>query len=246
MNARTWIASSAILFCAAAPAPAQCIANDLTAYFVPNYPGWDTAKRVWIGSDPGTTYGRWFSYGTNKYENIKFNNPHSAETYTFDGSWIYITAENNQNNSSISRVWPPGGNGFLGLNWLPRYGYTCVGCRPREAVDCYTQNQFDTCYFSENLYNNCQFTQSLPTHCGLNGSIVEFANYPYGYSIGTLPSIIKRDTLDDLEVEQYFYGLGRGLLRYERYDSRGNLVNWGQQTSEIPNSPIPDAACFHP
>jgi hypothetical protein len=85
------------LLAAAAPALAGCIANDLTAYFVPNYPGWDSAKRIWIGSDPGTIYGRWYSYGPNKYANIKFSNPNSVETYTFDASWIYITSENDQN-----------------------------------------------------------------------------------------------------------------------------------------------------
>src|ERR1700681_1757176 len=69
---------------------------DSTAYFLPSYSGWQTAKLIFQGSDGSVTYLRKFLYGPSQFEMIKFDNPHSSETYTYDGNWIYITAENMQ------------------------------------------------------------------------------------------------------------------------------------------------------
>jgi hypothetical protein len=68
----------------------------------------------------------------------------------------------------------------------------------------------------------------------------------YGPNVGVIDSIIKVDTLDNGEVEMYWYGLRRGLLRWEHHSAAGQLLNWGQQTSEIPNSPIPHNSCAQP
>ncbi len=92
--------------------------EDATSYFIPSYPGWQTAKIVWQGSDGSATYYRKLMYGSTQLELIKFNDPHSSETYDYDRDWIYITAENMQNNSPQTRVWKTGYSGYyLGANW---------------------------------------------------------------------------------------------------------------------------------
>lgn len=227
------------------PLLAGCDQVDLTAYFVPNYSGWDTAKRSWIDSSGGSNTERWFSYGTGKYEHIKFSNPSSAETFAIDGNWIYITGEFDQNNTSTSRTWPAGSYG-LGLTWLPRFGNQCTACTPLQTANCNIEGSFIPCNSGQNSYNSCQFVQSYPHYCAANYTYVYFVTYNYGYSIGSLPSIIKHDTLDNNYVENYYYGLGRGLLRFEMYDANGYLVQWAAQTGETANQPISDQICFHP
>lgn len=83
---------------------------DATTFLMPNYAGWQTAKQtdVQTAPSPGTTYTRKLLYGTNKFELIKFNDPHSSETYTWDNTYIYLTAENGINGGSQSRVYPAG------------------------------------------------------------------------------------------------------------------------------------------
>lgn len=246
MGLRGAIVGSVLCALAVPAAQAQlCTANTTTAYFVPSYAGWDTAKRTWTGSAGGTSYDRWFSYATNKYEHIKFSDPHSAETYTIGTNGIYITAENDINDTSDSRVWPSSGTS-LGLFWLPLVAYSCPGCSVQTLTTCLARNNFDPCYSSVNYYTNCLLTSSTGQHCGLYGSEVLIESYNYGYSVGILPSLIKRDILDNLQSEKYYYGLGRGLLRYELYDASGNLLNWTAQTGEVADEPIADEACFHP
>jgi hypothetical protein len=224
---------------------APCVLTDLSSYFVPSYSGWQTAKRLWIGSNGGSASERWFSYAANKYEHIKFSDPQSAETFAIDSSWIYITAENKINDSSQTRVWPPGVYG-LGLRWLPRYAQGCPGCTAVEIAACNQQNKFDPCNSGTNYYNNCQFTNSTGNYCAVYGDDVEFTTYNYGYTIGTLATIIKVDVLDDATSEYYYYGIGRGLLRYEDYDAHGNLLQWAAQTGENANQPIASNVCFQP
>ncbi len=224
---------------------APCVQADLSAYLVPNYTGWDQAKRSWIGSDGGSSSERWLSYAPQKYEHIKFSDPQSAEMFTLDSNWIYITAENKINDTAMSRVWPAGIYG-LGLRWLPRHAQSCPGCTAVELAACNQQNTFDPCDSGENLYSSCQFTSSSGNYCAPNHSSVTFTTYAYGYSIGTLASIIKHDVLDNGYAENYYYGLSRGLLRYELYDDSGRLILWTAQTGEVANQPIPDQVCFHP
>ena len=226
-----------------APLLAQCNSYDLTAYFVPNYSGWDTAKRIWIDSNNITSpASRWYSYAPSKYAYIKFGDPHSVETYTYDSYFIYITAENYINNQPVSRVWPGG------LSWLPRYGFKCTGCTSQENLACLNLNLFDPCYTAQNHFDaNCQFTSGDPQHCNLNPSNVYLTSYNYGYSIGTLASVVKNDRNDvGGGWETYYYGLGRGFLRFEVHDGNNNLTYWAQQTGETPNQPLADQACFHP
>jgi hypothetical protein len=222
---------------------------DLTTYFVPTYPGWQTAKLTETQTIPsvGTTFDRKYLYDANKLALVKFNNPHSVETYTWDTHWIYLTAENGINGSPQSRVYPVGNN-FLGLSWMPRYG--CTRAHPIGAVSDF--NQFTPCYTSQVNYNNCnscpcQYDHADPTHCSLNPSYLLFTNYNFGGSIGTIPTVIKQDYYDDNSgYEYYYYGLGYGFLRFEAYNARGQLVVAGGETAETPNDPIPDQACFHP
>lgn len=221
-----------------------CVQVDLTAYFVPNYTGWQTAKRQWFNSAGSSTDDRWFSYAPNKFEHIKFSDPKSAETYTFDSSWIYITAENDQDDTTTTRVWIPGQYG-LGLRWLPRNALGCPGSTAGELAACNAQNAFTPCQSGTNFYTSCVFTSSSGANCALTGSTVTFTTYNYGYSIGSLPTIIKHDVFATTS-EDYYYGLGRGLLRYEEYSTSGTLLAWAAQTGELANQPIPSNVCFQP
>jgi hypothetical protein len=224
---------------------APCVETDLTAYFVPSYSGWQTAKRDWVGSDGSSNTERWFSYAANKYEHIKFSDPQSAETFAVDSNWIYITAENKINDTTQSRVWLSGLYG-LGLRWLPRNAQGCPGCTPAEVSACNLQNNFVPCDSGTDYYTTCQFTSSGGNYCAKFGDTVIFTTYDYGYSIGTLASVIKHDVLDDGSAENYYYGEGRGLLRYEDYNPSGVLVSWAAQTGEVANQPIASNVCFQP
>lgn len=253
MTYRFGIAASSFLLCvlllSSAPLLAQgnCLPTDLAAYFVPSYSGWDTAVRFWTDSNGGSSHERWYSYAPNKYAHIKFGNPQSVETFDVTSNWIFITAENDQNNTNVSRIWVPGTYG-AGLQWIRRTGYTCFGCSHQDYQACQlNHNIFDPCHNGENFYTNCQFTNSTAAHCFLyNAAMIFYQNYNYGYSVGTLPSVVLSQDEDDRTSELYYYGLGRGFLRFESYDANGILTFWAQQTGEAANQPIPDQACFHP
>jgi hypothetical protein len=214
---------------------------------VPNYPGWDTARLTWQASDGSSTFYRKLSYGPSRLELIKFNDPHSSETYLVDIGAIYLTAENGINGSAQTRIYPSNGH-LLGLIWLPRYA--CSSARPAWTVDSF--NQFTPCYLSQVYYNNCntcpcQYSNTNPQHCSVNASFVVLTDFNYGGYLGALPTLIKQDTYDDNSgYEWYYYALGRGLVRFEAYKAGGQLIFQSQQTCEAPNQPIPDEACFHP
>jgi hypothetical protein len=245
MKHRSVIVTSLLLVLAASPVLASCQAVDLAAYFVPSYPGWQTASEIWTGpAGPGIS-DQWYSYATNKYGHIKFDNPHSVETFTVTSAGIFLTAENGQNGTNVSRTFTPGAN-QPGFTWMPRFGFTCPGCSVKEALTCENQNTFVPCHDGENYYTNCQFTNSYPAHCFRWSSAVSLVSYDYGYSIGTVDSVVLSQTEDDMSREEYFYGLGLGFLRIEAYDANGNLKDWGAATQINANQPIGDQACFHP
>jgi hypothetical protein len=229
------------------PPPPVCYTwVDLINYFVPNYPGWQTAKITWQGADGSTTFYRKLAYGPTQLELIKFNDPHSSETYNYDRDWIYITAENGINGSSDTRVYPAGYNTYyLGLNWMPR-----IACS--SGVAFWQYNQFTPCYLNQVYYKNCnscpcQYNYTNPQHCAKIPSVISFTNYNYGGSLGTIPTAIKDDRFDDWSGgEKYYYGLNRGFLRFEAYNAQGQVVSSSQQVAETANQPIADQACFHP
>ena len=235
----------------ASPPPPVCYTwADLTSYFVPSYPGWQTARETWQQTLPPAqpTYFRKLLYGPSKFEMIKFNDPHSSETYAWDTGWIYITAENGINGGSDTRIYPSGYDGyFLGQSWMPR-----VACS--SGVSYWQFNTFFPCYSSQVYYSNCnscpcQYNHTNPQHCAKYQSVIAFTNYNYGGSLGTIQTAIKDDTYDDLSgYERYFYALGYGLLRFEAYSGwpQGQLILAGQVTAITPNDPIADQACFHP
>lgn len=218
------------------PPQGNCLTyQDLTAYFVPTYSGWQTARLTEQGeppSQPIVTYDRKYLYGTNKLALVKFNDPHSVETYTWDNFWIYLTAENGINGTSQSRFYPAN-NSILGLIWMPRYAFT-------------------PCYNEQVYYNNCntcpcQYASTDPAHCSVHPSLVSLTTYNFGGTIGTIPTLIKQDTYDDnTGGERYYYGLGYGFLRYEAVNAQGQLTAAGQEVGETPNDPLADQACFHP
>lgn len=222
--------------------------EDSTPYFIPSYAGWQTAKLVFQGSDGSVTYLRKLMYGPSKFEMIKFGNSHSSETYAYDGNWIYITAENMQDNSPQTRIWQPGYNGYyLGANWMPRVVCTSGNQTYRNL------NRFLSCSATVLHYTNCnscpcQYVSTDSAHCSKYQSTVSYANYDYGGTIGVLPTLIMSSTFDDLSgSEYYYYGLGRGFLRFESRDFSGSVLrSYGYESGEIANDPIPDQACFHP
>lgn len=233
----------------AAPPPPVCYTwSDSTAYFIPNYSGWQTAKVIFQGSDGSINYLRKLMYGPAKLELIKFGNPHSSETYTYDSEWIYITAENMQNNSPQTRTWQPGYLGYyLGANWMPRVVCTSGNQTYRNL------NRFFSCSAGTNQYTNCnscpcQYVSTDPGRCSKYQATVSYSNYNYGGAIGTLPTLILSAPFDDLSgSEYYYYGFGRGFLRFEVRDFSGSVLrSYGYQSGEIPNDPIPDQVCFHP
>ncbi len=233
----------------AAPPPPVCNSwKDALEYFVPNYPGWETAKIIFSGSDGGFSYGRKHTYGTNKFELIKFGNPFSAETFTWDNQYIYITTENMQNNTPHTRVWQPGYLGYyLGASWMPRIVCTSGNQTYRNL------NRFFLCHNGVKHYEGCnscpcQQVSTEPARCLALQWTVSHVNYNYGGSIGTLPTLILQAPFDDMSgTEWYYYGLGRGFLRFEVRDFSGlQLLSYGWQSGEIPNDPIPAQACFHP
>lgn len=205
---------------------------DLAQYFVPNYPGWATAKKIWIDPSGGTSHMRFFSYAPNKYELIKFANNRASETYYVGAHMISLTVENNINNSTQSRTYP-----IYPLDWMPRYG-----CRYSATL-----NDFDFCHGGEYYYNNCVFSHSYGGHCGIFKSKVRFlGNYNYGYNVGVVDTIVKVNKLDDRSVENYYYGRNKGFLRWEYINPSGVMTNWGQQIGEEPNSPLVHQGCFQP
>src|ERR1700688_2722717 len=132
----------------------QCVTwVDLTAYLVPTYSGWETAKQTTHQSlpcCPPDSYTRKLLYGPTQFELIKFNDPYSSETYTWDSNFIYLTAENKINDMPPSRVFPAGGGG-LGFWWMPRYG--CSATYP--PLHNRDFNLFYQGYSSQVHYNNC-------------------------------------------------------------------------------------------
>ncbi len=235
-----------LLILTASPILAACQTVDVAPYFVPSYAGWQTASEDWTTGGQPIVTDQWYSYALNKYAHIKFDNPKSVETFTVTSSAIYLTAENDENNTSVSRTFTPGTN-QPGLTWMPRLAYTCPGCTPQEALACFQEGEFVPCHDGENDYNSsCQFTNSYHAHCFLYGSHVNLISYNYGYSIGTVATAMLAQTEDDLTSERYYYGLDLGFLRFEAYNSSGVLTFWAQATQISLNNPIGDQACFHP
>jgi hypothetical protein len=228
---------------------------DATTFLMPNYAGWQTARQTQTQTAPypATTYTRKLLYGTNQFELIKFDDPHSSETYTWDNSYIYLTAENGINGGTQSRIYPPGndplypGVTIAGLVWMPRY--VCTGTTPAGHIAEF--NTFYPRYASQVWYDNCnscpcQYDHTVPAHVARYSSTVSVINYNYG-SLGWVSTIEKDDLFDDLtESEHYFYGSGYGLLRFEADSHQGQVLVAGQETAEVPNQPIADQACFHP
>lgn len=205
---------------------------DLLQYFIPSYPGWETAKRVHVMMGSGTNYMRMLKYGTNKYELIKCPDGTCTETFTAGYGGVYVTSELGPT------VLQGQSRQFLGsgLYFLP-------------SSICRNRPTFRPCHEGERFLNatSCLPQGQTPPHCATYLSRVEFApTWNYGYSVGVVNSIIKVDKLDNGDTEKYWYGLNRGLLRWEHYNAQGQLVNWGQQTGEIPNSPIPHNTCLQP
>lgn len=132
---------------------------------------------------------------------------------------------------------------------MPRY--VCTGTTPVGHVGMF--NLFSPRYASQVWYNNCnscpcQYDHTDPHHVALYQSLVSVYNYPYGPPLGTVYTVEKDDTFDNLtENEHYYYGSGYGLLRFEA-DSlpQGQVLVAGQETAEVANQPIADQACFHP
>ena len=210
--------------------PSQVV--DVAPYFVPNYSGWQTAKKIWIAAGGGSSHLRFFSYAPNKYELIKFGNNASSETYLVTDYDIYLTAENNINNTNETRTYPSGA-----LYWMPRFA-----CRNKPLL-----NQFTVCHGGERFYTNCVFTQALGSHCAVfKSKLLLYYGYNYGYNVGAVDTVIKVDTLDDGAQEKYYYGKNRGFLRWEYFDPSGAMTNWWQQIDEVPNSPLVHGGCFQP
>ncbi len=205
---------------------------DTAPYFIPNYSGWQTARRVWTFMGGGTTQYRMFKYSSDDYELIKSPDGTSTETFEVTASWIYVTSEVGPGIlGSPSRIY--NGNG---LKFIPR-------------VICPNKPTFRPCHEGEQLINatSCLPIGQTPSHCATYSSRIDLAPaWNYGYSVGVVDSIVKTDKLDDGKVEKYWYGRNRGLLRWELYSAAGVLLNWGQQTSEIPNSAIPHNTCAQP
>jgi len=235
-----------LLILTASPILADCQAVDIAVYFVPSYSGWQTASEEWTAAGgPPAKSDQWYSYASNKYAHIGFDNPKSVGTFTVTSTAIYLTAENGQNNTNVSRTFTPGTD-QPGLTWMPRLAYTCPGCTFRERMDCISLGVFVPCHDGENHFTNCQFTNSYNAHCFRYASNVDLISYNYGYSIGTVPTAMLAQTEDDLSSERYYYGLGLGFLRFEAYNSSGTLTYWAQATQINLNQPIGDQACFHP
>jgi hypothetical protein len=204
---------------------------DLRPYFIPSYSGWQTAKRIWTYQGGNSDCFRFFQYSADEYELIKTCPGTATETYRVTSTGIYVTSEMGTPLGSQARLFQ--GNGLL---FLP-------------VSICTNRTTFQVCHEGETFINNasCLTTGSAPAHCANYLSRVEFApSWNYGGNLGVIDSIIKIDRLDNGQVEMYWFGRGRGILRWEHRTATGTLLNSGQQTSEIPNSPIPHNSCFQP
>lgn len=204
---------------------------DTTTYFIPNYAGWQNAKKIWTEMSGGTNYFRFFQYSSDDYELIKCANGTCTETFEVTPAWIYVTSEMGpQVLQSSSRVFL--GNG---LKFIPR-------------VLCTNKPTFRPCHEGEQLINatSCLPTGTTPSHCFTYSSRIDRVNWNYGGSLGIVDTLIKTDRLDNGEYEKYWYGLGKGLLRWEHRSSSNQLLNYGQQTGLIMNSPISHNSCVQP
>jgi len=204
---------------------------DLLPYFIPNYSGWEYAKRIWTYKGGNQDCFRMFRYGPGKYELIKNCVGTATETFQVSSLGVYVTSEMGTPLQSEARLF----NGS-GLYFLP-------------AAICRNRPTFQVCHEGQTFIDSstCQTTGSTGPHCGPYPSRIEFApTWNYGGSLGVIDSIIKIDTLDNGEVEKYWYGRNRGILRWEHWSASGVLLNWGQQTSEFPNSPTPHNSCYQP
>jgi hypothetical protein len=199
-------------------------------FFVPSFTGWQTARNLTIGDDGSKGAWRMLPYASNKYEFVKSPDGSEVETFTVGGliGGVVITSEQGV---PESRRW------VNGMTWLP--GEVCKN-KPQ-------LNYFEWCYEQEVDYFNCSQTQTLPYHCGLFDSrIAYYPSKDYGYKVGVVESIVKVDTLDDGSFEHYWYGRGRGLLRFEALDRNGVVQHWVQVTETVLNSPITPHYCFLP
>jgi hypothetical protein len=203
----------------------------LTTYFVPNYSGWQTAKRLWTSNAGGTSERRMFSYATNKYELIKNATGTATETFRVDATWVYVTSEMGTPLGSSPKIFL--GNG---LTFMP-------------TVLCTNKPTFRMCHSGEQLVFNtsCLPNGQTSAHCAINTSRVDLApGWNYGYNVGVVDSVIKTDVLDNGEIEKYWYGKNKGILRWEHRNASNVLLAWDQQTGEIANSPIPHNSCAQP
>lgn len=204
---------------------------DTSAYFVPTFSGWQTAKRVWSQKAGGSNYTRFFSYATNHFELIKCPDGSCTETFEVTPTWIYVTSEMGAAVlDSQPRIFL--GNG---LKFIPR-------------VFCSNKPTFTPCHQGEQFINgtSCLASGSTPPHCSIYNSTLTRTTYNYGGTIGSLDSLVKTDRLDDGSYEKYWYGYGRGLLRWEHRTSSNQILDWIQESGIIPNSPISHNSCVQP
>ena len=213
--------------------PCLCTGGDpvyLVPYVIPNYSGWQSAKRLWTYQGGGTNQMRFFQYGSSKYELIKCGDGTCTETFRMVADGFFVTSE--------MKIAGGGGRVFLGrgLYFIP--SFVCPNLRT-----------FRMCHQGEQYVRetSCLVDRQVPSHCAIYTSRIDFApGWNYGYNVGVVDSIIKIDKLDNQEVEKYWYGLNKGLLRWEHWSAGGQLLGWAQQTGEIPNSPIPHNSCLRP
>lgn len=208
-------------------------AVDIRPYFIPSYPGWDTAKKEMLYASGGTDYFRIFSYGTNKYEILKGATGNCAETWNVSLAGIYVTSEIGPCVlASQPREFSGSGLFFMPAEVCPYLSTYRGGHQGERFVDAAT----------------CQYTgASTPGKQDKYLSRIDFApGWNYGYNVGVVDSIIRVHTLDNNEVEKYWFGLNRGLLRWEHWSASGVLLNSAQQIGEIGNSPIQHNTCPQP
>ncbi len=202
---------------------------DLSKYFIPSYSGWQKAKKVMKYKNGSTDYFRLYKVSTGKYRLLKGGTGKNAETFKVNSNGIYVTSETGAVTESDPRIFKN-----KGLFFLPRY--IC----PSNA---YFRPKHDGEQFIDP--NTCSTTgQTTGPHTFRYNAWVEFVpGWDYGYQVGEVDSIVIHARNDDGKLEKYWYGLNRGLLRWEIRSSSGQLINSVAQTREIANSPIPLNTC---
>lgn len=189
---------------------------DTSAYSAPTFSGWQTAKRVWSQEAGGSNYTRFFSYASNHCELIKCPDGTCAVTFEVTPAWIYVTS--------------------------------AMGAAVLDSQLRIFQADVHACHQGKQFINgaSCLASGSTPPHCSICNSTLTRTTYNYGGTIGSLDSLVKTDRLDDGSYEKYWYGYGRGLLRWERRTSSNQILDWIQESGITPNSPISHNSCGQP